>query len=123
MAHRKRIIENMFALGFVQAINYILPLLVLPYLARVLGAENFGVYILAQALAFYFVVLTDYGFKFTATQIIALHRDDPEKSSKIFSSVIQIKLFLLLASFLTRSAKIINSNLNGDLLCHRKTFG
>jgi len=38
----KTLIANTLALGFVQGVNYIFPLLLIPYLMRVLGPAGWG---------------------------------------------------------------------------------
>ncbi|MGL5452792.1 MAG: oligosaccharide flippase family protein, partial [Aeromonas sp.] len=40
----KVIIRNILSLFSIQMVNYLLPLLVVPYLVRVLGLSNFGLY-------------------------------------------------------------------------------
>jgi len=45
-------------------------------------------------------VVTAFGFDFTATRQIAIHRDDPEAVSRIFSSVMLAKTILMLGSFM-----------------------
>jgi O-antigen/teichoic acid export membrane protein len=67
---------------------------------RVLGTEQIGLIFLAQALMQYFVVLTDYGFNLTASRDIAMYKEDSLKVRQIFSTVIFVKLSLMLLSFL-----------------------
>lgn len=100
LSSKKRLLENILSLVFLQGANYILPLITVPYLTRVLNPDGIGLIASAQSFIQYFVVLSDYGFNLTATRRIAIHRDDPEKVSAIFSSVMFVKLCLLLVSFL-----------------------
>lgn len=91
---------NFLSLLSVQGVNYLLPLITLPYLLRTLGPEKFGVIAFAQALIQYFVLLTDYGFNLTATKSISINREDKRELSRIFSTVMSIKLILMVISFI-----------------------
>ncbi|MGH9584122.1 MAG: flippase [Bryobacteraceae bacterium] len=94
-----RLVKNTAALFVVQISTYAAPLIVLPYLSRVLSKEHFGLIAYANAFTFYFLTLVDYGFNLTATRRIAIHKDEPEKISKIFSSVMAAKFFLTVLGF------------------------
>jgi PST family polysaccharide transporter len=83
-----------------QVANYILPFITVPYLTRVLGPYNYGLIGFAAALINYFTILTGYGFSLSATKEISLNRDDRERISRIFSSVMIIKSALLALSLI-----------------------
>jgi len=99
-AERKVVLGNVLSLSTLQGINYVLPLLVMPYLIRVIGPEKFGLVAFAQAFTQYFLILTDYGFSYSATREISLQHKNKKKMDLIFSSVTTIKLILLIASFI-----------------------
>lgn len=107
-----------------QAANYLLPLITLPYLVRVLGPSDYGLVAFAQAFIGYFGIFTDYGFNLTATREIAIGRDDMDKVSRVFFSVLAVKIIFLLVSLCIISAVIfISGRFSGQAeLCYF-TFG
>jgi PST family polysaccharide transporter len=94
----RRILSNFFSLSVVQASNYIVPVIILPYLFRVLGDSRYGLVEFARAVAIYFLTLTDYGFSLSATREVAIHREDPQRISEIFSAVMVLRFLLLVVS-------------------------
>ncbi|CUT01401.1 polysaccharide transporter, PST family [Candidatus Kryptobacter tengchongensis] len=96
---KRRIFKNFLSLTFYQIANYIFPLVTIPYLSRVLGAEKFGLVMFAHSLILYFNILTDYGFNLSAVREIAVHADNNKKIWEIFNSVVLIKLAFVILTF------------------------
>ncbi len=101
------LVRNIVMLYGVQLSSYILPLIVLPYLSRVLSVEKFGVIALAQSFMYYFMVLTDYGFGLTATRAIAIKSDDRDALSRLFSTVMVARILLMGVGFVCMLAVVL----------------
>ncbi|HBV8399389.1 TPA: O158 family O-antigen flippase [Escherichia coli] len=96
---KKKLLKNFFSLSMLQGLNYLIPIITMPYLFRTLGPYYFGVLAIATAAINYLVVITDYGFNFIATKDISVNRENKEKLIEIYSSVLTIKLLLCLLCF------------------------
>jgi PST family polysaccharide transporter len=94
------IVENFGYLSLLQLFTTLVPLLVYPYLVKVLGSDLYGKVIFAQAIMMFFSVLIDYGFNISAVKEVAENKSDKYKLSEIVSSVIFIKLIIWIISFL-----------------------
>lgn len=90
--------KNFIYLFILQNVNYIIPLLILPYLTRVLGVENYGRIAFTQAFISYFILITDFGFNTSATQSIAQKQKQESEISKIFWSTLTAKLLFSIIS-------------------------
>jgi len=95
----KALATNFGYLMLLQVAGYIFPLITIPYLARIIGVEAFGKIAFAVAVVVWFLTVTDWGFKYTATRDVAKNRDNPEKISEIFSNVLWARIFLAFISF------------------------
>lgn len=103
----KVLFENSIAIALTQIVSYVIPLVSLPYLSRVLGVEKFGLVFWAQSLIMYFVLLTDYGFNFSAVREISINRDNKQKISDIFNAVMCVKFILIGICFFILTALIL----------------
>lgn len=103
--------KNASALVIMQVANYAIPLLLLPFLTRVLGVEAFGVVAVTLAISQFAFVLTDYGFSLSATYAIAKNIDDKtyinNKVNAVFFS--KLILFLISATIITAIPWIFSS--------------
>ncbi len=90
----------MASLGLLQIANYLIPIAVIPFIVRSLGVEMIGKVSYAQNIIQYFTIVITFGFEYSATREIAIHKDNHEEVKRIFWSVIATKFILLLLSFL-----------------------
>ena len=105
---KRQLFTNVVALYFLQGLNYIIPMATLPYLVRVLGIQMYGEIAFTQSFAQYFVVLTDYGFNFSATRSIAQSRADHRMVTELFWRVLIVKSLLMLLGVVILSAILLS---------------
>lgn len=104
---KKRLLSNFFSLSTLQGLNMLLPLVTLPYLVQVLGAEKFGLLAFVLSIIMYFNILVSFGFELSATREISIKRDDTQKVSEIFFTVMLIKLCLTFFSLVLLTVLIL----------------
>lgn len=104
-----KLFENFLSLSVLNVVNYLFPLILIPYLTRTLGVEKYGIYAFGLAIINYFSMLVSYGFDFSATKQVAIIRDNKAKLNRLFSSVMSIRLVLVFIALvlLTLSVLII----------------
>lgn len=92
----KQIIENFFSLSILNGLNVLLPFVTLPYILKTIGTEHYGAYSYIYGILQYVIMLSTYGFNFSATKRISQCRDDKQKISNLFNSVIASKSIIAL---------------------------
>ncbi|KOY87070.1 hypothetical protein AD998_13790 [bacterium 336/3] len=97
---RKTLIQNFLALAIIQGTNFLLPLILMPYLNSSIGIDRFGVVSLIQTVMIFLGTFTDFGFNLSATREISIHKNNAEHTAFIFNKVIVIKLLLCLVAFI-----------------------
>ncbi|HHP2560376.1 TPA: oligosaccharide flippase family protein, partial [Klebsiella pneumoniae] len=63
----------------IQISNVILPLITIPYLARVLGADFFGKFSYAQAISVIAIFIVDFGFNFSGAREVSINTSSRKK--------------------------------------------
>ena len=84
-----------------QAVNMLLPLVTFPYIIRIIGVEYFGLLNVVLSIVLLFNIFIEFGFNLSATKEISVSRNDINKVSKLFFSVLYSKFLLLLVSGVT----------------------
>ena len=93
---RGNLAKNAIALYGVTIANSLLPLVTVPYLARVLGPGAWGMVLFAQTVAVWPAMLVEFGFVYSATREVARHAHDPAKLREIVGEVMACKAGLSL---------------------------
>ncbi|WOL29971.1 oligosaccharide flippase family protein [Pseudomonas fragi] len=88
--------NNVKLLFTIQLANYLLPLLLIPYLTQVLGVPLYGLIAFGMAIIQIGCIITDYGFSLSATYQIAKSSHDRLVQQKIIAAVFTLKALLLI---------------------------
>lgn len=92
------LVKNISSLYTLQLLNFLFPLVTLPYLTRVLGVEEFGNLILAQSIALLFAAPIEYGFGLSTTRSIAVARGNIQEITNLVSNTVSAKIYLTVIS-------------------------
>lgn len=92
---KKNIAKNyLYNLGY-QILALVLPLITTPYLSRVLGAENIGIYSYTLSITTYFILFGSLGVSMYGQREIAYVQDDLKKRSCTFFEIFIMKCITL----------------------------
>ncbi len=94
---RKTLASNIFSLILLQGTNYLIPLVLIAFLPKTIGIDNYGKICFFWAITSYFQVIADYGFDIIGTKQVSENRISNCKCSIIFYEILSVKLLLLAA--------------------------
>ena len=97
--NNNKVFGNYLFLLLVQGSNFIISLVLYPYLVNVLGLEKFGIVMVANSFIVFINIMVDFGFEISATREVAIIKNDKEKLSSYFWNVFFSKMTLLVFSF------------------------
>ncbi|NOY48033.1 MAG: oligosaccharide flippase family protein, partial [Chlorobi bacterium] len=92
------LVENFVSYFLFKVIDAIIPLIIIPYLFKVVGIENYGIYAFAYALIFYLQNIIQFGFLLSAVRTIAVIRDNKKKLSKVYNNVFTTQVYFFILS-------------------------
>ena len=119
---KKKSVNNGLWLYALQFFNTIIPLITIPYITRILGAEQYGIFSLALNFTSYLQVAVEYGFALSATRQVAFLKNDKDLN-KLFVSVISARFILYFISLISTILLDSASNqLFDHYLIHKKNF-
>jgi PST family polysaccharide transporter len=105
---KKRLFSNFISLSVLQGANLILPLFTLPYLLRTLGIDKYGLVMFAQSFITYFSLMADYGFNLSGIREISLHKNNVQKLTRIYNSILTARLGLALLGLFIMSVVVFS---------------
>lgn len=113
--NRNKLCKNVISQYGLQLAKYILPLVTLPYLARVLGNDGYGIRAFVLSVMTFMQCFFDFGFGMSATEDVIRCREDKKAVGKIVGEVYQARviLFVLLGIVLygmTEFVPLLNQN-------------
>ena len=85
-----------------QILVILLPLITAPYISRVLGAENIGIYSYTTSISAYFILFGSLGVSLYAQREIAFHQDNKKENTKTFIEIVLLRtitMFISIAIF------------------------
>lgn len=94
----KTLRNNFVSLLLDRAFNILIPIILLPYLIKTVGVNNYGVYAFILSIIFYLFYISQYGFSLSAVKEISKVQNDIDKVSVIFYRVFFTKLVILLCT-------------------------
>lgn len=80
--------KNFLYQSIYEVLFLLLPLMTSPYISRVLGASNIGIYAYTYSIVNYFVLFCNLGIKNYGNREISRNRDNPEKLNRTFSGIL-----------------------------------
>lgn len=97
-ANAKTLTKNFSALAVLQAMRYLIPFIVLPYITPIIGVKHFGDIAVAYSIALIFQTIVTFSFDFIGARDVARNRDDLAKVSDIVSCIIFARIFLYIVA-------------------------
>ncbi len=101
---KSAVVRNAVSLYVIQFANYIVPLVMVPYLVRVLGPAGYGAVAFAQGFINYLMLFVEYGFDWSATRKISVMREDLAAVNRIALHVWAAKGLLSLVGLVVLGA-------------------
>ena len=91
----KQVLKNFLKFASLKFFIGIYPLLLIPFIVRIIGMDDYGVYAMLHSGVIWSIIFIKFGFGLSASKLISTNRNDVEACSKIFSYVILLSSILI----------------------------
>lgn len=98
-----------------QILVLILPLITTPYISRILGAENIGIYSYTLSISAYFILFGTLGVALYGQREIAFIQNDKIKYTKVFWEIVLLRIITMTISTIIFYFTFVDANNNYNL--------
>ena len=92
-----------------QVIAIMLPVITTPYVSRVLGAKNIGIYSFTLSISAYFILFGSLGIALYGEREIAYFQNDKKEYSKTFYEIFMLRCITMFISIINRAFLVLGS--------------
>ncbi|WP_462177890.1 lipopolysaccharide biosynthesis protein [Pseudoalteromonas gelatinilytica] len=96
MSIKKQLLSNLFGIGLIDGLNLLIPLLSIPILSRVLGPEQYGVYLLIMTIVMFGYTFVDYSSNYVGVRQLSQAESKAEKGTIFVNHFAYRLIFLVL---------------------------
>ena len=97
---KKSVAKNYIYNLMFQVLKVILPIITTPYVSRVLGAENIGIYGYTLSISAYFILFGSLGVAMYGQREIAYNQENKKEYSKIFGEIVIFRIITMSISMI-----------------------
>lgn len=96
-----KVLKNSIWLTVLQVVNTVIPFLTVPYITRVLGTKEYGLFSITLNWILYLQVFVEFGFGLSGSRKVALMSEkDSNILNELYNNIISSRIILLIASFI-----------------------
>jgi len=92
---RSKLAGDTLTLSTAHLVGLLTPFITVPYLARVLRPEGFGILIFAQSFGLWLVLVVEFGFDLSGTRVVSRIRQDSHSLAKTVLGIQSAKIIVL----------------------------
>lgn len=97
----KKIVSNYMYNTAYQLMVILLPLISMPYISKIFGVENIGIYNFSYTVVNYFIIIGQLGLNLYGRREVSYHRDDQNKLNELFSQLIVLRFIIFIIIILS----------------------
>ena len=96
---KKNVLKNIIMLYGYSIAKILLPFVTVPYLARVISTDVYGVVLYVKSMGTYLQLIVDFGFMLSGTKDIVMARESMDEVGEISGDILLARLLLAAAAF------------------------